>query len=145
MWAPLQLTSAVTALSGQPLTQANTLRMLCSRAGSTSTRNWPYLENGVYTLSSLLPRRQPSFVMKHKSQNNGYYHWSGSLLSLPKKRSSYSLVPRPCPAFHHYWYCKRRKAGRGLGTRLVRVCTDLFILKASTAATHVGSMVGRMK
>lgn len=66
MWAPLRLTSAVTALSGQPLTQANTLRMLCSRAGSTSTRNWPYLENGVYTLSSLLPRRQPSFC--HETQ-----------------------------------------------------------------------------
>ena len=55
------------------------------------------------------------------------------------------LVLRPRPAFHHYCCCKQRKAGWGLGTRLVRVYTDLFILKASTAATHVGSMVGRMK
>ena len=29
-----------------------------------------------------------------------------------------SLVPRPCPAFRRLQYCKRQKAGRGLGTRL---------------------------
>ena len=32
-----------------------------------------------------------------------------------------SLVPRPRPAFHRFPYCKRRKAGRGLGTRLVAI------------------------
>ena len=31
---------------------------------------------------------------------------------------SSSLVPRPRPAFCRLQYCKRRKAGRGLGTRL---------------------------
>ena len=32
--------------------------------------------------------------------------------------SKFSLIPRPCPAFHRLQYEKRRKAGRGLGTRL---------------------------
>ena len=34
-----------------------------------------------------------------------------------------SLVPRPRPAFRRY--CKRRKAGRGLGTRLRRSVSRL--------------------
>ena len=36
----------------------------------------------------------------------------------------HSLIPRPRPAFRCLPYCKRRKAGRGLGTRLVPTCIE---------------------
>lgn len=130
--ALLWLTSAVTALSGQPLTQANTLRMPCSRAGNTSTRNWPYLEHGVYTVSSLVHGCQPSFCCRAKVTKAGVDAREQGFVSL-EWLSELGVALKVRSGFHY----QRRGAER--------LCTDLFILKASTAATHVGSMVGRMK
>ena len=39
-----------------------------------------------------------------------------------------SLVPKPCPAFHHLQFCKQWEAGQGLGTRLLfRSCVQVKI------------------
>ena len=41
------LTSAVSALSGQPLTQAKTLLKLCSRQGRRRDTHWPCLTKSI--------------------------------------------------------------------------------------------------
>ena len=93
---------------------------------------FPPLLTVVFT-SSFYWHHRPNFLIFDEPTNHLDLETVEALAkAFAKFKVNCSLIPRLSPHTNAFLYCKRRKAGRGLGTRLGKLLTDTCTLGCSS-------------